>query len=91
MTTPSGRLAGWNDYGEDEAMTAERLSQLRWLEGRRVNALRDGSRIDDCELVSFGGNRLGSLWLFSNGSDVFVALDDVVDLWERSGRQRRVA
>jgi hypothetical protein len=73
-------------------MTAERLSQLRWLEGRRVNvALRDGSRIDDCELVSFGRNRLGSLWLFSNGSDVFVALDDVVDLWERSGRQRRVA
>jgi hypothetical protein len=73
-------------------MTAEGLGKLRWLEGRRVDvALRDGSRIDDCQLVSCGRNRLGSLWLFSNGNDIFVALDDIVDLWERSSRQRRVA
>jgi hypothetical protein len=73
-------------------MTVERLSQLRWLEGRRVSvALRDGSRIDDCDLVSIGRNRLGSLWLFSNGDDVFVAVDDVVNLWEHDGRQRLVA
>ncbi|HSS08949.1 MAG TPA: hypothetical protein VLL25_03635 [Acidimicrobiales bacterium] len=73
-------------------MTAERLSQLRSLEGRRINvALHDGSRIDDCELVSIGRNRIGSLWLFTNGEDAFVTLDDVVDLWERAGRHQRVA
>jgi hypothetical protein len=73
-------------------MTAERLSQLRSLEGRRVNvALSDGSRIDDCELVSIGRNGISSIWLFTNGEDAFVTLDDVVDLWEQAGRRQRVA
>jgi hypothetical protein len=45
-------------------------------------ALGNGSRIDDCQLVS--GPRAGAntLWLFSNGDDVFVTLSDVVDIWE---------
>jgi hypothetical protein len=27
-------------------------------------------------------NRVGSLWVFANGIDVFIPLDDVVDVWE---------
>jgi hypothetical protein len=66
-------------------MTDEQRAGLTSLEGRRVSlALADGSRLDDCELVSAGRHRVGSLWLFSNGSDRFVPVDDVVDLWEPS-------
>jgi len=64
-------------------MTNIRKGQLRGFEGRRVSvALADGSRIDDCQLVSSGRNRARNLWLFANGQDTFVAFDDVVDLWE---------
>jgi hypothetical protein len=64
-------------------MTKERFTQLRSLEGLRVSvALSDGSRIDDSQLVSAGRNKVESLWLFTNGADTFVALDNVVDLWE---------
>jgi hypothetical protein len=63
-------------------MTTDRLAELtRHLEGRRVSvALVDGSRIDDCELVSAHGPH--SLWLYSNGNDTFVARGQVTDLWE---------
>ena len=51
---------------------------LRQWEGRQVSvALADGSRIDDCQLVSAGRSAAGTLWLFTNGADLFVALDDV--------------
>ena len=65
-------------------MTNERLSELtKYLEGQRVSvALADGSRIDDCELVSGGRHGTHSLWLYSNGADTFVALGHVTDLWE---------
>ena len=53
------------------------------FEGRRVCvALRNGSRIDDCQLVSAGRVRTGTLWLFSNGLDVFVSIGQVLDVWE---------
>lgn len=56
--------------------------RLKALEGRCVSvALCDGSRIDGCQLVSVG-RRNGSLWLFSNGTDVFVPEGDVTDVWE---------
>ena len=59
---------------------------LRQLEGRQVSvALTDGSRIDDCQLVSAGRYGASTLWLFSNGADRFVALADVTDLWEAGG------
>jgi hypothetical protein len=45
-------------------------------------ALSDGSRIDDCHLVSAGRHRVRSLWLFAHGLDTFVALDEILDLWE---------
>jgi hypothetical protein len=65
---------------------------LIMLEGRHVDvALRDGSRIDDCELVSSGRTKAPKLWLFSNGEDVFVARGDVVDVWEREPAQQKAA
>jgi hypothetical protein len=65
-----------------EAMTKERMAEItKCLEGRRVSVV-DGSRIDDCELVSAGHQGVQSLWLYSNGADTFVPLVDVTDLWE---------
>jgi hypothetical protein len=58
-------------------------TSLHGLEGRQVSvALRDGCRIDDCQLVCAPRARTETLWLFSNGSDLFVSLADVVDVWE---------
>ena len=56
---------------------------LQVLEGRQVSvALRNGRRIDDCQLVSAPRARTQTVWLFSNGDDVFVSLTDVIDVWE---------
>jgi hypothetical protein len=64
-------------------MTQHRIRQLRSLEGRTVSvALADGSRLDGCHLVSGGRPGLSSLWLFTNGLDVFVPLPNVIDCWE---------
>ena len=65
-------------------MTKDRVAEFsKGLEGCRVSvALVDGSRIDDCELVSAGHQGVQSLWLYTNGADIFVPLADVTDLWE---------
>jgi hypothetical protein len=64
-------------------VTRERLGALTALEGRQVSvALRNGERIDDSQLISAGRNRAGTLWLFTHGGDTFVALEDVIDVWE---------
>jgi hypothetical protein len=64
-------------------MSKDRITQLRSLEGRQVGlAVANGSRIDDCQLVSAGRQNVDSVWVFSNGSDVFVPRADLVDLWE---------
>jgi hypothetical protein len=64
-------------------MAVQHLSNLRSIEGQQVNiALRDGTRIDDCNLVSSGCNRLDNLWVFVNGEDVFVARANVLDVWQ---------
>ena len=65
-------------------MTDDRLCFLtRHLEGRRVCvALVDGSRLDDCQLVSAGRHGAPSLWLYANGADTFVTMLDVTDVWE---------
>jgi hypothetical protein len=53
------------------------------FEGRRVSvALRNGSRIDDCQLISAGRVCTATLWLFSNGLDLFVPIRQVLDVWE---------
>ena len=67
-------------------MTDERLHLLtRHLEGHRVGvALADGSRLDDCQLVSAGRPGSPSLWQGStpNGADTFVTMLEVTDVWE---------
>jgi hypothetical protein len=58
-------------------------SDLGELEGRQVSvALDDGSRIDDCQLVSFGRQSVTTVWLVADGADVFIPVDRVVDIWE---------
>jgi hypothetical protein len=60
----------------------EALRSVRGLEGRNVSvALTDGTRIDDCQLVSTGRGRTATLWLYS-GQDIFVSHDQVIDVWE---------
>jgi hypothetical protein len=68
---------------KEKDMTIAWIRRFRSLEGRHVCvALQDGARLDDCELVSMARHPVTSLWLFTNGSDVFVPLDAVVEVWE---------
>ena len=61
-------------------MAGHRLPDLVRLEGRRVGiSLKDGSRIDDCQLVFAGRDRV---WVFVNGRDTFVSATTVSDFWE---------
>jgi hypothetical protein len=63
-------------------MNGQRLKDLVRLEGRHVGlALNDGSRIDDCQLVFAGRERV---WVYSNGRDSFVAVPAVLDFWDAS-------
>lgn len=65
-------------------MKQDKPMQLKSLEGRRVGvALRDGTRIDDAQLVSSGRGNVRTLWVVTtHGVDAFVRLSDVVDVWE---------
>jgi hypothetical protein len=68
------------------------LEELRRLEGRQIGvALAYGSRIDDCQLVSVGRQRLGTLWLYHNGHDIFVDSVSIVDVWEVRSAERSAA
>jgi hypothetical protein len=62
------------------------------LAGCQVNvALRDGARIEDCELISVGRGSVATLWLVVNGENVFIPHRAVLDLWPTSGGARRGA
>ena len=64
-------------------MTTTQLRMMRQLEGRRVSlALRDGSRIDDSDLVSVPATKSGTVWLFTIGEDRFVPAGEVLEVWE---------
>jgi hypothetical protein len=64
-------------------MSGEQFRTLKGLLGRRVSlALADGTRIDDCQLISFAGCEGREFWVFSNGTDLFVSRDRVTDVWE---------
>jgi hypothetical protein len=46
-------------------------------------ALADGTRVDDCQLVSLvRDRRVRTVWIFSNGGDAFVPVDSIIDVWE---------
>jgi hypothetical protein len=73
-------------------MTTSRFAELTALQGRQVSlALRNGDRIDDAQLVSAGRNRAGTLWLFTNGADIFIAVEKVIDVWEAQTGDRHLA
>lgn len=73
-------------------MTRAHLRELTVLEGRQVSvALGNGDRIDDAQLVSAGRNRAATVWLFTNGADRFVAVEDVIDMWEAPTAGRPLA
>lgn len=57
---------------------------LRELEGCRVSvALSDGTRIDDAHLLSAPrDSQSRRVWIYDNGSDCFISLDDIRDAWE---------
>ena len=64
-------------------MNRKSLAHLRSLEGCQVSvALSDGSRLDDCQLVSAGRKEFQRLWLFVNGMDTFLSPFNVVAVWE---------
>ena len=73
-------------------MSKHRMAQLWALEGRWVSlALADGSRIDAGELVSAGRPHLQTIWVFADGTDTFLPLADVVDVWEPVSIQSEAA
>jgi hypothetical protein len=73
-------------------MSGTQRQQAYNLQGQTVSvALVDGSRIDEAALVSVGRSRACTLWLFSNGADVFVPLAEVVDVWQPSTHHVRAA
>ena len=56
---------------------------LRHLEGRRVSlVLNDGSRILDAQLISAGRPGLSSVWILIDGTDNFVPVMAVTEVWE---------
>jgi hypothetical protein len=67
-------------------MTSARLQSLR---GGRVSvALRNGTRIDDCQLISAGHSSTGTVWLVSDGADVFVRREELLAVWPVPGSAR---
>jgi hypothetical protein len=70
----------------------QRVEVLRGFEGRQVcMALADGSRIDDCSLVSAGRGRAKTIWVYVNGIDAFLQTADVVAIWEAAPERGRSA
>jgi hypothetical protein len=71
---------------QDGTMTRHRQHRIRSFEGQTVSlALIDGTRLDDCQLVSACRSGTETLWIYENGTDHFVPVDNVVDLWGASG------
>jgi hypothetical protein len=61
-------------------MTAT-TNELRALEGKRVSLmLIDGTLLDGCRLVSAGRASVRTLWVFRNGDDAFIPMDEVRDV-----------
>ena len=64
-------------------MSPRTLRSFRHLEGHHVSvALADGTRLDDCELVSAGRGAAASIWLHDGLDDRIVDAADILDVWE---------
>ncbi len=58
---------------------------LRHLEGRHVGlVLNDGTRIVDAQLISAGRPGLTSVWILLDGTDSFIPVMTVTEVWEIS-------
>jgi hypothetical protein len=58
-------------------------ARLQALRGRHVGvALTNGKRFDDCRLLSAGHSPTNTLWLVSDGADLFVRRDELMAVWE---------
>ncbi len=64
-------------------MSIETSPRMHSLEGCAVNvALRDGSRIDGCRLVSARRPGAQTVWLAMDGMDVFLPVGAIAACWE---------
>ena len=58
---------------------------LRHLEGRQVVlVLDDGTRILDAQLISAGRPGLSSVWILIDGTDNFIPVSAVREVWENA-------
>lgn len=58
------------------------LPFLRGIEGRQVTVmLTDGTRFDDCHLVSVGRLWARSVWLAKGDADLFVSPDEIANIF----------
>jgi hypothetical protein len=58
---------------------------LRHLEGRAVIlVLDDGTRILDAQLISAGRPGLSSVWILIDGTDNFIPVSAVREVWENA-------
>lgn len=58
-------------------------ARLQGLRGRQVGlVLADGTRIDECRLLSAGHPPTNTVWLVSDGADVLVRRDELMAVWE---------
>jgi hypothetical protein len=56
---------------------------LRCMEGRCVClSLVDGTRIDECQVISVAPTSGGTVWVYTNGEDAFIPIGDICDTWE---------
>jgi hypothetical protein len=60
-------------------MSSEALPSTHSFEGRHVSVdLRDGSRIEDCQVISAHRPGAQTVWLFVDGIDVFLPVAAIV-------------
>jgi hypothetical protein len=61
--------------------SSQPLAELRALEGDRIDLiLRDGTRLNDCLLVSRGRLWAKTIWVVSDEIDHFIHLRDILSV-----------
>ena len=64
-------------------MSSPAMAKLKELQGRTVGvAVRGGERIDECQLIAVPVRGAQKFWLWTGAEDVFLAPDQVLDVWE---------
>jgi hypothetical protein len=61
--------------------SSELLAELRALEGERVDlTLRDGSQLEDCDLISIGRLWAKSIWVLREDADLVISVVDILSV-----------